>query len=90
MLIAILIIVLLAEVYNLNLNRKTIMKLTDLAATLATLDTTVNNIKTSVDTLKAALADVDLPPDVQSALDKLTADVGTLSADVPAAPAPAP
>lgn len=58
------------------------MKLTDLASAFTALDTQVTTIAASVATLQATLTNVDLPADAQAALDKLTADVGSLSTEV--------
>lgn len=66
------------------------MKLTDLAATLTSLDTSIANIKAGVDTLIAATQNVVLPPDAQTALDKLSADVSALQTEVTPAAATTP
>lgn len=58
------------------------MKLADLGAALAALDTTVNGIKTEVDALKASLTNVDLPADAQTALDNLTTHIAAVQSDL--------
>lgn len=82
---------LIAVLYQNQQTRKIHMKLNQLAASLAALDTQVATVAASVAALQASPTDVDLPPDAQAALDKLTADVSNLSTEVtptaPAAPA---
>lgn len=46
-------------------------KLSTLSSQLAGLETTLNKVKTEVETLKGQLGDVDIPADAQATLDRL-------------------
>ncbi len=62
------------------------MKLNELAGALDAVNTKVEKVRAEVQALKDSLTDVDLPPDAQAALDKLTATVQSVDDINPDAP----
>lgn len=54
---------------------KIMAKLSELAAKVTAVADQVDKVKTEVQKLKDSLADVDLPPEAQAALDRLAASV---------------
>jgi len=56
----------------LKLERHLGMKISELAGSLAEIETTLNKVKTEVEALKAGLGDVEIPAEAQAALNRLS------------------
>jgi hypothetical protein len=74
---------------------KKLMKLSELPAAIEAVNTTLTKVATEVQALKDSLANVDIPPAAQAALDRLTAAATALDqlnddATPPTDPTPTP
>ena len=84
-LIWVVLVVVLISVYHLSI----MAKLSTLAGTLATIETTLTKVKAEIEALKASLGDVELPAEAQASLDRLTAlstALDDLNPDAPTEP----
>lgn len=63
-------------------------KLSELAGRLTGVETVLNKVKTEVEALRAALENVDLPPEAEAALGRLETIAKTIDELNPDAPTP--